>query len=151
MARHWFAFDVCPEAEYGSYREMDVTRAYVERIEAWVRDNKRGSARVAMISGKSREGKTDYDDICSHVRVKFRSYRDAVLFKMFFGDDICAPRGPLVSRIRRVSPTIIAREIIGVSPMCAPNRRDFPKLSKIERRKRNKLRDRLILAYSGAR
>jgi hypothetical protein len=102
-----------------------------------------------MISAKLfGAGKTEHHHVCGYVRVKFRSYRDAVLFKMFFGDDICNLVSVLPPMMRRVMPTVIASKITGVSPMCAPNPKYFPKLDKAGRRKRNKLRQQFIQKFN---
>jgi len=139
MAREWFVFNLKPERKEDGrpYNKADLQALYY-RVEDWIDTNKRKTSKLQLVSQNSGNGTTTWERLsdafpAANLRVKFRSHRDAVLFKMFFSDYIWTPVPPLVvgdakagytpvllSLVRRVMPSIIARDLVGVSPMTGP-------------------------------
>ncbi len=129
----WYAFDLQPASEDGIIRSAAL-RALRVQVCDWVSSNKTRSAKVALISNVYGEGAFEWDSThdsvstVAHLRVKFRSQRDATLFKLFFSDHIVtiAPKSKfafdpiILPIIRRALPSILAADICGVQPMTGP-------------------------------
>lgn len=133
MAREWFVFNLKPEQEGRTPYSKDNLLALHGQIEEWLAANKRKSVKLQLLSQKSGDGVTTWEKLddrwpAATLRVKVRSHRDAVLFKMFFSDYLFTPYTPKVTDysnvilplIRRVMPSVIANQLIGVQPMSGP-------------------------------
>jgi hypothetical protein len=139
MAREWFSFYLYPE-ENKNYEQEERLISLWDEVSKWLASNTKKSYRLKIIAPlQLTRGNTQlyeaisidtYRKLATHdvrcwasLQVKFRSQRDAVLFKMFFGDYIKSTRpgiGVLLSLVRRIMPSVIANNIVGVSPMTAP-------------------------------
>lgn len=134
MAREWFVFNLKPERHEDNrpYNKSDLQSLHA-RVEEWISTNKRKSAKLQLVSMKSGSGLTTWERLSDNfpsasLRVKFRSHRDAVLFKMFFSEYLWTPMSAsssgydkvILPLIRRVMPNVIAHDICGVSPMTGP-------------------------------
>jgi hypothetical protein len=122
--RKWISFTVRPDGRSEAAWTDELQTQHAE-VAAWLRANAHKSTRLKLISGRRSHtiDELSRPTTFAHLQVKFRGERDAVLFKMYFGDVIFTPfayNSVILPIFRRVMPSIIANEILGVSPMCAP-------------------------------
>lgn len=113
MAREWISFDVHPGGE--NTIESGVL-AFHNKIKLWLTENSTKSTRVKLIFRNTAVIEDPIVDLYGHIQVKFRSIRDAVIFKMFFNDyifDSTSLKSILNRTTRQVMPTIIANQIFG--------------------------------------
>lgn len=119
MAREWISFDVHPGRD--NIIEIGVL-AFHNKIKLWLKENSTKSTRVKLIFRNTAVIENPLVDLYGYIQVKFRSSRDAVIFKMFFNDYIFDGKSLIneniiMRTIRRIMPSIIANQIIGVQPM----------------------------------
>ena len=119
MAREWISFDVHPGGD-NAWKSGVV--AFHDKIKLWLTKNSTKSTRVKLIFRNTAVIEDPMVDMYGHIQVKFRSSRDAVIFKMFFNDYIFDGKSLIneniiMRTIRRIMPSIIANQIIGVQPM----------------------------------
>ena len=113
MAREWISFDVHPGGE--NTIESGVI-AFHNKIKLWLKENSTKSTKVKLIFMNTAVIENQMVDLYGHIQVKFRSSRDAVIFKMFFNDyifDSKSLKNILIRTVRQVMPTVIANQIIG--------------------------------------
>ena len=117
MAREWISFDVHPGGD-NAWKSGVV--AFHDKIKLWLTKNSTKSTRVKLIFRNTAVIEDPMVDMYGHIQVKFRSSRDAVIFKMFFNDyifDSTSLKSILIRTVRQMMPSIIANQIIGVQPM----------------------------------
>lgn len=117
MAREWISFDVHPSGD-NAWKSGVV--AFHDKIKLWLTKNSTKSTRVKLIFRNTAVIEDPMVDMYGHIQVKFRSSRDAVIFKMFFNDyifDSTSLKSILIRTVRQMMPSIIANQIIGVQPM----------------------------------
>ena len=137
----WHSLYVRPDPEKGVHSTEDLHALYM-KVDEWLKANRSGSTRVKLLArdpknpSKNRAeplligfGRVSSSNMSAKfLQVKFRKDRDAVYFKMAFGDVVFVPTEKnsfgydpvILPLIRRVMPNIIARDIIGCQPMTGP-------------------------------
>jgi hypothetical protein len=155
----WSTFCLRPDLRPNSSANaiVDQFREMHDRIEEWLRANKTKTAKVAKI-GSSGGGQTwEQFKWPSFIQVKFRSNRDATLFKLFFSGEIITDEQKLnrvlISLVRRAMPNVIAYDICGVQPMTGPTAAIFalrvryrkaPRGSKQKRRAKRQILKQMV-------
>jgi hypothetical protein len=136
----WFVFNLQPltassvSDSHRNYTKDDLWQLH-NQISEWLNTNKQKTAKLQLISLKNGKGGVSWDNLheqypAAFLKVKLRSARDATLFKIFYSEYVFKDLNEFCEKIdlskiilplfRRVMPTIIANEIIGVQPMTAP-------------------------------
>ena len=122
--RDWINFYLRPSGSKEASWTYELAELHDDAL-AWLKQNAQKSTRVKIInSGQSistshlmKLGASTF----AHLQVKFRSSRDAVLFKMYFSDFLIdKPKSintVLLALIKRTVVSSIVRDIVGVQPM----------------------------------